>query len=183
MAFHEYDFKVKFRNGRIEIGYFKEYQRPLRPSDAVWIIPTIILIILFAVFVLVPSSEAEAEMRDAFNAFKTGNAEVWAESVHPEHYEALGDLDTLKEKLGRNALAINPSSTVKTMDVEPPLVPDIPYSLTADVESGGNNYRVEMEYISAGEKCGIISVEVSFIYDIYGTPPPRFNPPVRTPPQ
>lgn len=31
MAFHDYDFKVKFRNGRIEIGYFKEYQRHRRP--------------------------------------------------------------------------------------------------------------------------------------------------------
>jgi len=183
MAFHEYDFKVKFTNKGIQIGYFKDRKRPIRPSDALWIIPMIAILILIFVFVMIPYSDSEAEMRDAFNAFKTGNAEAWAESVHPDYYEALGDLDVLKEKLGRNALAINPSSTVKTMDVEPPLVPGIPYSLTADVESGGNNYRVEMEYISDGEKCGIISVEVSFIYDVYGTPPPRFNPPVRTPPQ
>ncbi len=183
MAFHDYEFKVKFTGRGIKLGYFKEYERPLKPSDLLWLIPVIIICVLLFVFVLIPGFESETEVRDAFNAFKIGNNEIWAEYVHPDYYEELGDLDALKESMGRNALAINSASTVKEVDTSPPLISGEPYTLTADVLSGGNKYRVEMEYLSGEEKSGIISVEVSFIYLPYGTPSPRFEPPVRTPAQ
>ena len=181
MAFSDYEFKVKFRNGKIEVGYFKEYSRPLKPSDAIWIIGVVALLIIAFVYFYFPLIEAESEIKNAFNAFKNNNSVAWVEYVHPDYLDELGDLDVLKENMGRNALAINPESTVEDIDISSGYGDSSTYYADIRVKSGIADYKVTFVYVGGEEKSGICSVHVEYLYYMTTSAAPRFEPPLRTP--